>query len=61
MLYDIRWLVNDNIECSEHKTRKEAIKEYNRLVLSNYKYLDSLELIRHDKINDDYRVIKKES
>ncbi len=54
----IRWIVNDKIESSIHKTKREALKEYNLLILCDYKYINSLEVIRHDKIKDNYKVIK---
>jgi len=30
--YKVRWIVNDEIESNIHKTKKQAIKEYDRLI-----------------------------
>ncbi len=53
----IRWIVNDEAENSIHKTRKKAIKEYNRLFDNAYEYRNSLEVLRHDELTDEYIII----
>jgi len=54
----IRWIVSDEVENSIHKTRKNALKEYNRLLSINYRYKSTLEVLRHNQITDNYTVIK---
>ena len=50
----IRWIVNDEAESSIHKTLKSAVAEFNRLWKMNYKHQDTLEILRHDQITDEY-------
>ena len=54
----VRWYVIDENTSSIHKTKKMAIKEYMRLINSNYKYSYSLKILRHDVKNDIYTEIK---
>ncbi len=54
----VRWIVNDETENSIFKTKKKAIKEYNRLFEMGYKYRNSLEILRHDIVADEYKTIK---
>lgn len=53
----VRWIVNDEAESTIHKTKKKAIQEYNRLFDNNYKYQNSLEVLRHNELTDEYTVI----
>ena len=56
--YKVRWILNDDVEVSIHKTKKSALKEYARLKCINYKYLDTLHLLRHNQLTDIYNEIK---
>ena len=50
----VRWIVNDEIESSIHKTLKKAKREYQRLMNINYIHKSTLEVLRHDEITDEY-------
>ena len=54
----IRWLINDESESSIHKTKKDAIKEYNRLWNMNYKHRNTMEILRHNQTTDEYSSLK---
>ena len=54
MTKKVRWILNDEIEFSDYKTKKRALKEYKRLIGIDYKYKTSLRLIRHDILSDTY-------
>lgn len=50
----VRWVLNDEADFADYKTKKAALKEYRRLKSIDYKYMCSIRLLRHNIINDTY-------